>query len=128
MGRETNHTLALSELNARTPKRSLIVVFTDFVDTTSAELLVENMRILAKRHLMLFVALRDPDLDDRVSHAPKDLDGVATLVAANQSLAERRLVLERLSRLGVTVVDARPGAVTARLVSAYLDIKARDMI
>ena len=41
---------------------------------------------------------------------------------------ERRLVLERLSRLGVTVVDARPGAVTARLVSAYLDIKARDMI
>ena len=128
VGRETNHTLALTELSARTPKRSLIIIFTDFVDTTSAELMVENIRILARRHLVVFVALRDPDLDALVDQAPNDLDGVARLVAANQSVQDRRLVLERLVRLGVTIVDAPPHAVTARLVSTYLEIKARDQL
>lgn len=128
VSRETNHTLALTELNARTPKRSLIIIFTDFVDTTSAELLVENIGILAKRHLLIFVALRDPDLEGLVESAPDDLHGAARLVAANQALNERRLVFERLSRMGVTIVDAKPNNVTARLISAYLEIKARELI
>ena len=127
-GRETNHTLALTELNARTPKRSLIIVFTDFIDTTSAELMIENIGILARRHLVVFVTIRDPDLEATVDQAPDDLDGVATLVAANQWVQDRRRVLERLVRLGVTIVDARPNTVTARLVSTYLEIKAREMI
>ncbi len=126
--RETNHTLALTELNARTPKRSLIIVFTDFVDTTSAELLIENLGILAKRHLLVFVAIRDPELDALVEEAPDDMDGIATLIAANQTVAERRLVLDRLARLGVTVVDAAPGQVTSRLISTYLEIKAKELI
>ncbi|WP_208977940.1 DUF58 domain-containing protein [Labrenzia sp. 011] len=128
VSRETNHTLALSELNARTPKRSLIVVFTDFVDTTSAELLIENIAILARRHLLIFVTIRDPELEALVETPPEDLNGAATLVAANQSIHERRLVLERLTRMGVTIVDAKPEAVTARLISTYLEIKARELI
>jgi uncharacterized protein (DUF58 family) len=128
VGRETNHTLALTELNARTPKRSLIIIFTDFVDTTSAELMIENIGILARRHLVVFVTIRDPDLEAMADRASDDLDGVATLVAANQWVQDRRRVLERLVRLGVTIVDARPGTVTAQLISTYLDIKARDLI
>lgn len=128
VSRETNHTLAMSELNARTPKRSLIIVFTDFIDTTSAELLVENITVLSKRHLVIFVALRDPSLETRASEPPASMDGLATLVSASQSMAQRRLVFERLARLGVTVLDVRPGEVTARLISTYLEIKARELI
>lgn len=128
VSRETNHTLALTELNARTPKRSLIIIFTDFVDTTSAELMLENISILAKRHLVVFVAIRDPEIGEKVEAAPSDMNGIATLVAANQSISERRLVLERLTRMGVTVIDAKPSQVTGRLVSAYLDVKERELI
>ncbi len=127
-GHETNHTLALTELNARTPKRSLIIVFTDFIDTTSAELLVENLSILSKRHLLIFVAIRNQDTETLVETAPDDLDEVALLVAANQAISERRLVLERLTRLGITVLDATPETVTGRLISTYLEIKSREMI
>lgn len=128
VGKETNHTLALTELNARTPKRSLIIVFTDFVDTTSAELLIENLAVLAKRHVLIFVTIRDPELDALAEEVPEDLKGAAKLVAANQSVSERRLVFERLNRMGVTVIDAKPNAVSARLISAYLDIKAQELI
>ena len=128
VSRETNHTLAMAGLNARTPKRSLIIIFTDFVDTTSAELLIENIRVLTKRHLVIFVTLRDPALEQMVHTAPDTLDNVATLVSAGASLRERRLVLEKLARLGVTIVDAEPGKVTASLISTYLEIKARELI
>ncbi len=128
VSRSTNHTLAMTELSARSPKRSLIIVFTDFVDTVSAELMLENLRVLARRHLIIFVTLRDPSLEARVQTAPDDLDGVATVVAAHQALSERHVVLARLQRMGVSVVDAEPGKVTARLISTYLDIKAREMI
>ena len=128
VSRETNHTLAMTELNARTPKRSLIIIFTDFVDTTSAELLIENIGILARRHLVIFVTLRDPDLQDMVATPPDSMDGVAALVAANQSIDERRIVMERLTRMGVTVVDTEPGKVTAKLISHYLEIKAKELI
>ena len=128
VSRETNHTLAMAGLNARTPKRSLIIIFTDFVDTTSAELLIENIRVLTKRHLVIFVTLRDPAREEMVHTAPESLDNVATLVAAGASLRERRLVLEKLHRLGATIVDAEPGKVTSRLISTYLEIKARELI
>lgn len=126
--RESNHTLAMTELYTRTPKRSLIIVFTDFVDTTTAELLVENVSVLAKQHLVVFVAIQDPELEKTVSTAPADFDGVAEVVSTGQILRERRLVLERLAKLGVTVVEAAPGTVTGRLVSTYLDIKDRELI
>ncbi|WP_377194594.1 DUF58 domain-containing protein [Ruegeria meonggei] len=126
--RETNHTLAMTELNRRTPKRSLIIVFSDFIDTTSAELMVENIGVLAKRHLIVFVALRDPILEAQVRVTPADMDGVAETVSTGQLLQERRLVLERLHQLGVTIIDAEPGHISARLISTYLEIKAREMI
>lgn len=126
--RETNHTLAMTELNRRTPKRSLIIVFSDFVDTTSAELMVENIGVLAKRHLIVFVALRDPILESQVRVTPADMDGVAETVSTGQLLQERRLVLERLHQLGVTIIDAEPGHISSRLISTYLEIKAREMI
>lgn len=126
--RETNHTLALTELNARTPKRSLIVIFTEFVDTTSAELMIENIGLLARRHLILFVTIRDPKLETVLSEASENTAGAARVVAAAQYIRERRHVQERLTRLGVTVIDSDPGALTSDVISKYLEIKARELV
>lgn len=127
-GAEANHTLAFAELNARSPRRSLLVVFSDFVDTTTAELLVENLGVLARRHAILFVAIREPDETGVGTGAAAGLDDVARTVVRADSLAERRRVLEALNRLGITVLDCAPGTVTARVISAYLDLKLREVI
>lgn len=125
---ETNHTLAMAHLHQRLRRRSLVVVFSDFVDTTTAELLVENIAVLNKAHVIVFVALRDPRLETLANDAPDGMDDVARAVSAAQMLRERRLVMERLARLGVYVIDALPQQVTSRLISAYLDIKSREII
>ena len=54
---ETNFTLGLAELNARLKRRALVILFTDFVDTVTAELLIEGMQRVANRHV---VDVRDP--------------------------------------------------------------------
>ncbi len=125
---ETNHTLAMAHLHQRLKRRSLVVVFSDFVDTTTAELLVENISVLNRAHVIVFVALRDPSLEAIANGAPDDLSDVARSVSAAEMLHERRVVMERLSRLGVFVVDALPEAVTARLITTYLNIKSREII
>ena len=125
---ETNHTLAMANLHSRLKRRSLIVVFSDFVDTTTAELLVENITVLNRAHVIVFVALRDPRLEEIASSASQDLNDVARAVAASEMLRERRVVMERLLRLGVFVVDAFPKQVTSRLITTYLNIKSRELI
>lgn len=125
---ETNHTLAMAHLHGRLKRRALVVVFSDFVDTTTAELLVENVAVLSRHHVIVFVALRDPRIEAIAEASPNTLSDVANAVSAGEMLKERQLVLERLSRLGVFVINVRPEGLTAALLSTYLNIKAREVI
>ncbi|MEE2525675.1 DUF58 domain-containing protein [Hyphobacterium sp. HN65] len=124
--RESNHTLALATLKAQLKRRSLVIVFSDFVDTTTAELMVEQAGHMAREHLVIFVALRDPDTDALVRNPVTSIEQAATSVAAADLVRERRIVFERLSRLGVLCLDVEPGRLTPKLVSTYLDLKARE--
>jgi uncharacterized protein (DUF58 family) len=125
---ETNHTLAMTHLHGRLKRRSLVVVFSDFVDSTSAELLVENMGVLARHHVLLYVALRDPLLDETAHPTDITLNNIAKSVSATQILQERQMVIDRLSRLGVICLDVSPQNLTPALVSRYIDIKSRELV
>ncbi|NNH42595.1 DUF58 domain-containing protein [Rhizobium laguerreae] len=125
---ETNHTLGLSHLSGRLKRRSLIVIFSDFVDTITAELMIENMQALARHHFVVYVALRDPILAKLIEPEETTLDAVARSVAARQILHERRAVMEKLARLGVLCLDSTPEALTSDLIARYIEIKSREMI
>ena len=60
---ETNFTLGLTQLAGDIEHRSVIILFSDFSDTTSAELMLENVAQLLKRHIVLFVVFRDEELE-----------------------------------------------------------------
>jgi uncharacterized protein (DUF58 family) len=105
-----------------------VIVLTDFVDTVTAELMVENLGRLAQRHLVLFVALRDGLLDRLSGARPAALEDVGRAVVARDLLREREVVLRRLHRLGVHCVDALPSAISAGLVNRYLDIRRRELL
>lgn len=124
--RESNHTLALATLKGQLKRRSLVIVFSDFVDTTTAELMVEQAGHLARDHLMIFIALRDPETEALAAQPVVSMEEAAASVAAADFVRERRIVFERLARLGVMCLDVEPKALTPRLVSMYLDLKARE--
>jgi uncharacterized protein (DUF58 family) len=57
---ETNFTLGMTQLLQQLRRRTLLVLFTDFLDSVTAELMLRNLGWLARKHLLLFVALRAP--------------------------------------------------------------------
>jgi len=126
--RETNYTLGLTSISQRLSRRSLIVVLTDFVDTISAELMVENLDRLSRRHVVIFVALQDPGLADVAAGEPASVLHLNRAVVAGGLLRDREVVLRRLRRLGIYPIDAAPSQVTTRLINTYLDIKRRERI
>jgi uncharacterized protein (DUF58 family) len=125
---ETNYTLALTQLGAALERRSLIVIFTDFADTTSAELMLENVGRLIKRHLVLFVIFRDEELEAIERREPVDPEAVSRSVTAQALLRERDVVIARLTRLGAHIVDAPAASVGPALLNAYIDLKKRDLL
>lgn len=123
---ETNYTLSLLELARRHVRRTLIVVMTDFVDTITAELMVENLTRVARRHLVLFVSMKDPLVEIEESARPADLLGLHRTVVASRLLQEREKVLRRLRRQGVHCISAAPRDVSARLIDQYLKLKRAE--
>lgn len=125
---ETNHVLGLHDLLRRNTRRSMIVVFTEFTDATTAELMLDTIGQLARRHVIVFVALDDPALEEPLLVAPDSGRALAAAVVASSLANRRHVVLARLSRMGVHVVHSRPGAVAGALVERYVRIKSRGLI
>lgn len=125
---ETNFTLGLAELTARLSRRSLVVLTTEFIDTITAELMLENVARLASRHLVLFVTLRDPDLAAVIDAPPRSFASMARSVVAEELRRDRLVVFERLRRLGVQCLEAAHGEIGVELINRYLAIKQRESI
>lgn len=125
---ETNFTLGLTTLGESLRRRTLLVVLTDFVDTVTAELMIENLGRLAKRHLVLFVALRDPELERSLGKAPSTVLDLNRAVVGAGFVRDREVVLKRLRRRGILPIDAEPAHVGTRIVNTYLDIKRRERL
>jgi uncharacterized protein (DUF58 family) len=125
---ETNYTLGLATLASGLKRRSLIIMFTEFTDTVSAELMMNAVGPLLAKHLLLFVVLRDAELESFTAAAPDSPDDISRAVTAAGLLRERRLVLTRLKHLGVEVVEAPAAEAGPALVNAYMDLKRRGRL
>jgi uncharacterized protein (DUF58 family) len=122
---ETNFTLGLTQLAGDIEHRSVIILFSDFSDTTSAELMLENVAQLLKRHIVLFVVFRDEELENLRGAEPESARNASCSVIADMLLKERELVMARLRQLGVEIVDAPVDRLGPGVISAYLALKQR---
>ncbi len=125
---EPNFTLAMASLTARLQRRSLVVVFSDFTDPTSAELMLESIGRLSRRHLVLFVTLEDAELRGIADAPPDDMEALAMAVTADSLLRQRELVRLRLRQAGADVLEAPHDQIGTRLIDAYLAIKRAGAI
>ena len=125
---ETNFTLGLADLATRLRRRSLVVVPTEFGDSVTAGLMVDAIGRLVARHVVVFVALRDPLVEEATGEEPKTTRALYRAVVASDFAREREGVLKRLRRMGVRVIDALPAEVSASLVNRYLDVHRRELV
>ncbi|MBI2266098.1 MAG: DUF58 domain-containing protein [Armatimonadetes bacterium] len=109
-------------------KRSLIVVFTDLVDSEESAALFSYLGSLYPVHLPVCVAMSDPLIQNAADQPPASLETVYRKAVAEQVVEQRERTLSLLKGRGVLVVDSPPSEITPSVINKYLEIKIRSML
>lgn len=125
---ESDHARCLKFVASRFPKRSLLVVVTDFVDRTTSAAMVSHLQLAARRHVVLFAAMKDQFLERASLAGPRTVQEGFRKAAAVDLLRERREVLEEIRHAGGFVVDTEPGDVAPAVIGNYLQVMLRGLL
>lgn len=125
---ETEFTDATAALRAGVNRRSLIVFFTDVVDSESSTSLTANLALLSRRHLCLVVTLQDPGIRSLAEQVPANSKAVYERAVARRVLDERTTAMMRLRAHGVLTLDVSADCISASVINEYLDIKRRGSL
>ena len=119
---------AMTHLALRIGRRSMVVVLTDLQDPNASRELVAHCLRLAARHLVLVVAMSDPEVL-AARDAPVTTSARAyQWAAAEEFVASRRESFELLRRGGVLGLDVVAGNLSPALVERYLELKERALL
>jgi uncharacterized protein (DUF58 family) len=124
----TNFVVAMEYLLAQQKRRALTIILTDFVDSISADLMKDYLCVLSRRHLVLFVSVRNPFLDTYVHEQPNGLLDMHKYVACYDMQDERSLLFRELQRMGIHWLDLFPTDISVPMLNRYLDIRRKELI
>jgi uncharacterized protein (DUF58 family) len=125
---EPDYAMAFRTLESRHRKRSLIVLFTDVIDSRSSQAILAHTARSAIRHLPLVVALRNDQLAAGAmppEGGPSTSTELFETAAAEELVSAREAALLRMRRTGVSVLDVSPRIMTASVINRYLELKGR---
>ncbi|MEX2283819.1 MAG: DUF58 domain-containing protein [Gemmatimonadota bacterium] len=122
---EPDYASAFRTLATRHRKRSLVVIFTDVIDSRASRTLIAHTARSAARHLPLVVALQNDELMANAVPREDEPGEFFRNAAAEELLLDREEALARMRQAGVSVLDVSPKVMTAAVVNRYLAIKAR---
>ena len=125
---EANHLSAAARLKHLQRRRSLILWITELADSARRPEVVDAMIDLSRRHLVLLVVLKNPELDATAARPPENVHQMYVATASEEILERRRTLLAQLRSQGVLVVETTADSVKADAINHYLDVKARGLL
>jgi uncharacterized protein (DUF58 family) len=125
---EANHLNAAARLKQLQRRRGMVVWITEIADSVGRPEVVSAAAELVRRHLVLLVVLKHPELDELAARMPANVDEMYSTAAAKEMLDRRRETIATLRRQGVLVVESTPGEIGLRAINSYLEVKAKGLI
>ena len=126
---EPSYRVLVETLARHQQKRALVVVLTDFVEGGASSELQSYLAVLARRHCVLLVALRDRLLAELDQREPAITRQRLYQRLALQDLAvERAAALASIRRFGAQTLDLDPADVTVPVLNRYLAIRQAALI
>jgi uncharacterized protein (DUF58 family) len=124
---EADHLQAASRLLTDQKRRSLIVWMTDVADAAMTPDVVTAAAALMSRHLVLFVVMGQPDLQQLAARNPRTAVEMYETAAAQEVVHRRDVLLAQLRARGALALEAR-SRLSPALVNMYLDVKQRGRL
>lgn len=125
---EADHLNAVARLKTLQRRRGLMVWITELADSAGTPELVTAASELVRRHLVVLVLLKHPELEELAARVPNSREEMFHSAAAQEMLERRRETVARLERQGVLIVETTAEEIGVRAVSQYLEVKARGML
>lgn len=126
---EPDYRVMVETLARYQKKRALVVVLTDFVEGSASRELESYLGVLARRHCVLLVALRDRLLAEFDIREPEiTRDRLYRRLALQDLAVEREAALARIARFGAQTLDLDPARVTAPVLNRYLAIRQAALL
>lgn len=125
---EADHLNAVARLKSLQRRRGLMVWITELVDSAGRPELVTAASELVRRHLVVLVLLKHPELEELAARVPKTREEMFRSAAAQEMLERRREMVAQLESRGVLIVETTAEEIGVRAVSEYLEVKARGLL
>jgi uncharacterized protein (DUF58 family) len=125
---EPDYPRALTRLSRLVSRRSLLVFFGDVIDEEVSAPLAAQLSRLARRHLPLFIAIRNSDLFRAAAAPAHDRRSAYRRAAAAELVLARARALGKMRESGIRVADVEPEEAVAAAVNRYIEIKRRGEI
>jgi uncharacterized protein (DUF58 family) len=125
---ESHYEDAFLWFRSKVRRRSLVVIFTDIVDETGSENLLDAVALLKPSHLPLCVAIGDTEWEDLLKAQPDRLQEVYEKSVMQESFWQRRRALMGLVRKGALALDLPPTRLGIGTLQHYLQVKRRGLL
>lgn len=125
---EADHLRATTLMGRLQPRRSLILWITDLAETAMRPEVIDGAVQLLRRHVLLFVAMAQPEVDSIAQQRPKNVEQMFRAAAAQEMASRRELLIARLHEQGALTLDLNPEAITSSILNQYLMVKERAMV
>ena len=125
---EADHLRASAILSRLQPRRSLVLWITDLAETAMRPEVIDGAMQLLRRHVLLFVAIAQPEVDMIAEARPINLAQMFRAAAAQEMAGRRELLLARLHEQGALTLDIHPEFLTSSVLNNYLTVKERAMV
>lgn len=125
---EGDHLRAARELLTAQKRRSLVVWITDFAEAAMVPEVIESTLQVTKRHLVIFAAMGQPDLDIAAQTTPQNKEEMYRHATAIEIFERRDVLMSRLRQSGVLTLEFMPNMMAGALVNEYLAVKERNLL
>ena len=123
----SDYLAAARDLMLRVPRRSLVVVLTNFRDEDCAEL-EAALKLMRTRHLVLLASLKESVVAELVSQPLTDARAVTEVASAHWFERSRAEAFRRLAGRDQLLVDVEPQKLAATLVNRYHAVKRARLL
>lgn len=125
---EADHLRATAMLSRMQHRRSLVLWITDLAETAMRPEVIDGAMQLMRRHLLLFVAMAQPEVNRIAEGRPKNVEQMFLAAAAQEMAGRRELLLAQLHEQGALTLDLVPEALTSAVLNRYLAVKERALV
>jgi len=125
---EADHVRAAASLLTLQKQRGLIIWISDLAETAMTPEVIQAAGQMLSRHLLLFIAIAQPELKLRARESPTSPTAMYEAVAAQEMVYRRELLLGRLRERGALCLEVEPARLSAAVLNQYLIVKERNLV